>query len=108
VEVLKIAWSIVGDAHSGLPWTVKYVKVKAAMFSVYLSEQKKSIRDVTPVSNKRRKNGLRPKRKYFILLESETHEFLSKVFFIFPNECTVHLLRSTLKFTLKLLLHVSV
>jgi hypothetical protein len=49
VEVFKIAWSIVGDAHSGLPWTVMYVKVKAAMFSVYLSEQKNSIRDVTPV-----------------------------------------------------------
>jgi len=49
VEVFKIAWSVVGDAHSVLPWTVMYVKVKAAMFSVYPSEQKNSIRDVTPV-----------------------------------------------------------
>jgi len=35
-----------------------------------------------------------------------------KVFFIFTNGCTIYLLRSTLnftiKFTLKLLLHVSV
>jgi len=40
-EVFKIAWSIVGDTHSGLPWTVD---VKAAMFSVYTSKQKNNIR----------------------------------------------------------------
>jgi hypothetical protein len=48
-EVFKFAWSIVGDAHSGLPWTVMYVEVKVAIFSVYSSEQENTIRDVTPV-----------------------------------------------------------
>jgi hypothetical protein len=36
------------------------------------------------------------------------HLITIKVFFIFTNGCTIYLLRSTLKFTLKLLLHVSV
>jgi hypothetical protein len=45
-EVFKIAWSIVGDTHSGLAWTVE---VKAAMFSVYPSKHKNNMRRVTPV-----------------------------------------------------------
>ena len=75
-EIFKFAGNIVGDAHSGLPWTVMYVEVKAAMFSVYPCERKNTIRDVRRVRNKRCKNGLRPNRKYFILLESEIHELL--------------------------------
>jgi hypothetical protein len=47
-EVFKIACRIVGDAHSGLPWTVMYFEVKAAIFSVYPSERKNIIRNVTP------------------------------------------------------------
>jgi hypothetical protein len=48
-EVFKIAWSIVGDTHSSLPWTVICVEFKAAVFSVYPSERKNTISDVTPV-----------------------------------------------------------
>jgi hypothetical protein len=48
-EVFKIACRIVGDAHSGLPWTVMCVEVKAAMLSAYPNERKNIIRDVTTI-----------------------------------------------------------
>lgn len=48
-EVFKIAWRIFGDVHSGLPWNVMCVAVKAAMCSVCPSERKNIILDVTPV-----------------------------------------------------------
>jgi hypothetical protein len=47
-----------------------------AVLSVYPRERKGSIRDITPVWSKWRQNGLRPNRKYFILLEKEIRELL--------------------------------
>jgi len=43
---------------------------------------------------------------FFIFRGCTVHLYIIKVFFIFTNGCTICLLRSTLKFTLKLLLHV--
>ena len=45
---------------------------------------------------------------FFFFRGCTVHLDIIKVFFIFTNGCTIYLLRSTLKFTLQLLLHVLV